>query len=83
MKSARLLIVVAVAGTAVLAFSGCKDQNVRDYLQNDLSPWLLKVDSAVCQIEVQTQGLDPSHRLCPNGPDGPDKTPVPTYPPQP
>jgi hypothetical protein len=82
MKHGRLLIVVAFS-TAIGAASGCKDQEVRNYLQYGLSPWLLKVDSAVCQIEVQTQGLDPNMRLCPNGPGGPDRVHVPTYPPAP
>lgn len=92
MKWGRLLAVVATAG-AVAAASGCKDQPVRDYLgevvkdqngkivKGQLTDWLDSAGVAICQIEKQTQGLDPTKKLCPDPTKPIDQTPPPTYPP--
>jgi tetrahydromethanopterin S-methyltransferase subunit E len=85
MTRKRWLALIAVIGAAAAA-TGCgKDQEVRNYLSNtgpnSLYQWEKAVGVAICELEQHVAGLNPSNRLCPNGPGGPgDKTPPPTYP---
>jgi len=85
MTRTKLAAVVGIAG-AVLLLAGCQDNDVRKYLgqdggENGLWAWEKRVQEAICQIEEQDPtGLDPTKRICPQGPIG--ITPPPSYPPQ-
>lgn len=88
MNRKRLLSLVAVLGVVAVG-TGCpgEDTSVRQYLgtgggPNGLYAWEVKVQEAICQLEVNNpNGLDPVKQICPGGPGG--ITPPPSYPPPP
>ena len=59
------------------------DESLRAYLAKNgpMDKWEVKIQEAICQLEknIQGGGLDPTKRVCPNGP--PSITPPPSYPP--
>jgi hypothetical protein len=60
------------------------DDSLRAYLAKNgpMNKWQLEILDAICQVEQNTRGggLDPTKRVCPNGP--PSITPPPSYPPR-
>lgn len=69
------------AAQAQATIQGAPESLTRlDAYLRDQYAWELKVADALCQVEENTRGLDPTKRLCPSG--GTGLVPPPAYPPK-
>jgi hypothetical protein len=69
MKLKRMALAAALAGSGLV--SGCKDKEVRLYIENDLRPYLDSLTHQLCRVRAAAaptvgEGSD----ICPPSPDG-------------
>jgi hypothetical protein len=66
----KFLSILALAGS--LGFvAGCKDKEVRTYLQDVLVPLVTKIGTATCNLDVDQNPADhaPLQKMCEDPPD--------------